>query len=105
MIRKTFFELLSSKPQPWQTDSGLETPPNSTLVHHGMSHVNHCYDYLRQAIMCSGDMTLEWAIEESDGIRREVDGWGIPHRQCKDWALIWDYMVEHHAPNNRPSIS
>jgi hypothetical protein len=105
MMRKTFFEVLSSKSQRSQSDPKLESPPDLRSFHHEMGHINHCYDYLRQAIMCSGDMTLEWAIEESDGSRRQVDGWSIPHRQCKDWTMIWDYMVEHHATNNNTSIA
>lgn len=48
-------------------------------------HVYHCLDYLRQAISCAGDMTLEWPREEADGRRFAVDGWGIEH-QCVDWV-------------------
>lgn len=48
-------------------------------------HVEHCFDYLRQAVMCAGDMSLEWPRTESDGRRFAVDGWGIPH-QCKSWV-------------------
>jgi Mycotoxin biosynthesis protein UstYa len=32
-----------------------------------MDHMNHCFDYLRQSIACSGDMTMEWPRTEPDG--------------------------------------
>lgn len=50
-------------------------------------HVYHCFDYIRQALMCAGDMTVEWPREEADGSRVAVDGWGIKH-QCKDWVSL-----------------
>src|ERR1700761_6834856 len=49
------------------------------------SHVYHCIDYIRQGLMCAGDMTVEWPREEEDGRRFAVDGWGVTH-QCKDWV-------------------
>lgn len=48
-------------------------------------HVHHCFDYLRQGLMCAGDLTLEWPREEADGSRFAVDGWGITH-ECKSWV-------------------
>ena len=48
-------------------------------------HVHHCFDYLRQTIMCAGDMSMEWPRTEADGRRVAVDGWGIPHT-CKSWV-------------------
>ncbi|KAI7125822.1 hypothetical protein D0869_15517, partial [Hortaea werneckii] len=30
-------------------------------------HVFHCFDYIRQALMCAGDMTIEWPRVEADG--------------------------------------
>lgn len=60
-----------------------------------MDHMNHCFDYLRQSIACSGDMTMEWPRTEADGRRFAVDGWGIPH-ECKNWGNIMEYMNETH---------
>jgi len=48
-------------------------------------HIFHCFDYIRQALMCAGDLTIEWPREEPDGRRFAVDGWGIPH-ECKSWV-------------------
>jgi len=76
-------------------------------------HVFHCLDYLRQGVMCVGDMTIEWPREESDGRRFAVDGWGVQH-QCKSWVsetshnlsfvtdmhqdAIMNYMETHRSP-------
>ena len=49
------------------------------------SHVGHCIDYIRQGIMCAGDMSLETPREEPDGRRIAVDGWGMQH-VCRSWV-------------------
>lgn len=50
-------------------------------------HVFHCFDYIRQALMCAGDMTIEWPRVEEDGSRFAVDGWGVTH-ECKSWVSV-----------------
>lgn len=55
------------------------------LLKHQEDHVYHCFDYIRQALMCAGDMTVEWPRTEPDGRRFAVDGWGIEH-ECKSWV-------------------
>lgn len=57
-------------------------------------HILHCFDYLRQAIRCAGDMTLEWPRTEADGRRFAVNGWGIQHK-CRDWDTMADYVEQH----------
>ncbi|KAH8798664.1 hypothetical protein F5884DRAFT_140348 [Xylogone sp. PMI_703] len=49
-------------------------------------HVNHCFDYLRQAIMCSGDISLESVRNGS------VDGWNTKH-QCRDYEAIKEFAT------------
>jgi len=66
------------------------------------SHLNHCFDYLRQTIQCGGDMAMEWPRTEPNGQRFAVDGWGIPH-ECKNWGQITDYMAEHHFEHSTVS--
>ena len=51
-----------------------------------------CLDYLRQAILCAGDTTLEWArssYEEDD-----FNGFGFEH-QCKDYAEIRNWAEQY----------
>lgn len=43
-------------------------------------HVEHCFDYLRQGIVCAGDATLEGP----DPGRRSLSGYGTVHR-CRAW--------------------
>jgi len=57
------------------------------LLRRQEDHVFHCFDYIRQALMCAGDMTIEWPREEADGRRFAVDGWGITH-QCRSWVSL-----------------
>ncbi|KAK1070475.1 hypothetical protein LTR12_008738 [Friedmanniomyces endolithicus] len=61
-------------------------------------HVWHCFDYIRQALMCAGDMTVEWPRTEEDGRRFAVDGWGVTH-ECKDWDAIMAFMKEKSVAN------
>ncbi|KAL8920390.1 MAG: hypothetical protein Q9208_006271 [Pyrenodesmia sp. 3 TL-2023] len=63
----------------------------------GSPHTAHCFDYLRQALMCFGDMTLEGARVEEDGSREHVDGWGMEH-QCRSWDSVIDWTVRHKGP-------
>ncbi|PHH65556.1 hypothetical protein CDD81_1991 [Ophiocordyceps australis] len=61
-------------------------------------HINHCFDYLRQAIMCCGDLTLEWpsAMHNSS---TSFDGWGIAHK-CRSWHQALQWTSLHKAPHN-----
>jgi hypothetical protein len=58
-------------------------------------HLTHCFDYLRQGLMCNADMSLEWPRTEKDGRRFAVDGWDIPH-ECKNWDEVMEFMEENH---------
>lgn len=49
-----------------------------------VNHINHCFDYLRQGIMCAGDMSIEGAA--SDGLNA-VDGFDQLHT-CKSWVIM-----------------
>ncbi|KAI9163195.1 Oxidase ustYa [Paramyrothecium foliicola] len=58
-------------------------------------HLNHCWDYLRQTIMCNADVTLEWRkYNEQVGT-----GWGYQH-QCKDWDAIIAWAERYRHTNN-----
>lgn len=52
-----------------------------------MKHVNHCFDYIRQGIMCAGDMPIEGAAKMAEGESHvdRVNGYG-GHHQCKNYA-------------------
>jgi hypothetical protein len=48
-------------------------------------HIAHCFDYLRQGILCAGDSTLEGNNSATyPGV--EIP-WGTAHR-CVDWEAL-----------------
>ncbi|PMD42925.1 hypothetical protein L207DRAFT_422686 [Hyaloscypha variabilis F] len=74
------------------------------LIEPSMMHVYHCFDYIRQALMCAGDLTLEWPRTEKNGQRFAVDGWGVSH-QCKSWVCQLSVLLvlSLTARNRKPS--
>ncbi|KAK1691142.1 hypothetical protein BDP55DRAFT_524121, partial [Colletotrichum godetiae] len=57
---------------------------------HDMDHLGHCFDLLRQVIMCRPDLTIEVANVVVDG----VTGFDTEH-QCIDWAQLMDWMEKN----------
>ena len=59
-------------------------------------HAAHCFEYLRQSLMCSADSSLEPA----ENARAGFLGWGF-QRQCRDfrslmvWAETWRAFDAH----------
>lgn len=67
----------------------------TTRHSHDLStHLDHCFDYLRQLLMCDLELTYEAARVDMDGERRAADGWGTVH-QCKDWSAINSWMLKN----------
>ncbi|KAJ4421056.1 hypothetical protein N0V82_003960 [Gnomoniopsis sp. IMI 355080] len=60
----------------------------------GRGHEYHCIDYIRQSIMCAGDMTLDYAEVQEDGTRRGFSGANSTH-QCRDWDAIVSWAEEN----------
>lgn len=58
-----------------------------------LRHLAHCFDYIRQSILCAADTTIE-------GSTNYGEGWGARH-QCKDieaikaWANDNSVLLEH----------
>ncbi|KAF2006925.1 hypothetical protein P154DRAFT_558871 [Amniculicola lignicola CBS 123094] len=77
----------------------LSTHYESPLLSNPISmpwHINHCYEYLRQAIMCAGDVALEGASttfpdKEGGEDRGGSDGWDAKH-VCKDYSQVINYL-------------
>jgi len=72
---------------PNDTSSNFDGGPK-----HGFWHVQHCLDYLRQAIQCAGDTALEWPVVV-DGKSLFV-GWETPH-QCRSYDAAWTFVDQH----------
>jgi hypothetical protein len=64
--------------------------PNRTEYDEYSQHILHCVDYLRQAVMCTADMTLVSTNHDLEFDRS-------PARQCRDfeavtgWVMKWRY--------------
>jgi hypothetical protein len=53
-------------------------------------HVNHCLNYLRQAILCNGDTTLEPSFLyrlKNGKYAPAAHGTGVVH-ECRDWTAV-----------------
>jgi hypothetical protein len=73
-------------------------------AHVNFNHIPHCFDYIRQGLMCSADTTLEFAKMDEHGQRiRNVDGWGAEH-QCRDWDAILKWSEDHRTDNSKAII-
>ena len=57
---------------------------------HDSVHTNHCFDYLRQAILCNVDMTLEGG---SPGNPTGTNGFGHAH-VCRNYLEVIDWIEE-----------
>ncbi|KAJ7440291.1 hypothetical protein B0H11DRAFT_1827955 [Mycena galericulata] len=53
-------------------------------------HVNHCFDVLRQSLMCKADTTL-MPVGVSSNQTAPVT------RRCRDWAQLRDFVDSNHA--------
>lgn len=73
----------------------LSYPGNGTGTDH---HMNHCLTYLREAILCHADTTLERSTVFVDA-KGEKDhgatGMGMIHK-CRDWVQVRDYVEKHY---------
>ncbi|KAI0415964.1 hypothetical protein F5X98DRAFT_376343 [Xylaria grammica] len=78
----------------------LESPPatdlgavpdfeNTTSTRIAPFHIRHCFDYLRQAIMCAADTNLEVLDHET----HLTNGWGQP-KICRDYDRIFAWAEQ-----------
>ncbi|KAM7207792.1 protein of unknown function (DUF3328) domain containing protein [Naviculisporaceae sp. PSN 640] len=66
----------------------------------GAWHVAHCFEYLRQTIMCCGDVALEGQATTFPPGWVGSDGWDAKH-VCKDYSEILDYLDENRVNDDR----
>ncbi|CAD6588940.1 MAG: hypothetical protein ASARMPREDX12_003543 [Alectoria sarmentosa] len=81
-IRRAFYSDSATEDGLEAFDLGKERKP----------HVAHCFDYLRQGILCSADSSIEPAVDTVNGFL----GAGFP-RQCRDFKELKDWAEEHRA--------
>lgn len=64
-------------------------------------HVEHCFEYLRQAISCGGDLVIEGSspIKVGKGHATSVTGWGVEH-ECIDFERLRQFQIDQEAKYN-----
>lgn len=61
-------------------------------------HLTHCFDYVRQSVMCCGDVALEGQQTTFPKGFDGSDGWDAKH-VCKDYSQVYDYLESNRADN------
>ncbi|KAM7190179.1 protein of unknown function (DUF3328) domain containing protein [Rhypophila sp. PSN 637] len=79
----------------WAAKDGL---PHSHVAR--PSHVRHCIDYLRQALMCHADTNLEPIIPELGG----ASGFGSEHK-CRGFWRVKEFVGEWAVVEKGPPIA
>ncbi|KAF6844327.1 hypothetical protein CMUS01_01202 [Colletotrichum musicola] len=70
--------------------------PEGTEGAEGGWHLQHCFEYLRQAILCAGDVALEGTQTTFPPGFTGSDGWDAKH-VCKDPKQVYDYLDGNRA--------
>lgn len=87
MLRKNYYELAMDDERR-HTDTHRRQLDEQKQLHE--KHIIHCFDYLRQSIMCAADSTLE----RMDPKTVTTDGWGTTH-QCHDYDALFKWSEDH----------
>lgn len=60
------------------------------------THIEHCFDYIRQVLMCHADLSLEhrWHSPDEAPDNDAVNGWDVVH-QCRDWNAVVSFVEEN----------
>ncbi|KAF2163210.1 hypothetical protein M409DRAFT_26254 [Zasmidium cellare ATCC 36951] len=64
------------------------------MWHFTPSHMRHCFEYIRQELMCAADSSLEPWQDEVGG----ATGWNV-QRQCRDYDYLKDFAEKWRADN------
>lgn len=67
---------------------------NASLEFVDERHVRHCFDYLRQSLMCAADTTLE----PVDPVLGGVTGWGVV-RNCRRYNDLKSWAEDRRVSN------
>ncbi|KAJ5503315.1 hypothetical protein N7463_006189 [Penicillium fimorum] len=65
---------------------------------HSHNHVDHCFRYLRQSLLCCGDTALEGQDPNTDALG--TDGTGAVHI-CKDFDVIRSWADSNRIVNTK----
>ena len=59
---------------------------------HSTQHVHHCFNYLRQLVLCEADATLEPTAPGGDSRSAYPTG----ERTCTDWEHVYEIAEKNH---------
>jgi hypothetical protein len=63
-------------------------------MHLDTNHMTHCFDFLRQTIMCAADSNLEKVdVVGKNGLKGST-GWGF-ERQCRNYDSLVKWVEEN----------
>jgi len=80
----------------WSMHQVLFSVSRGDAVVDDYPHIRHCFDYLRQSLMCASDTTLEPVDTNLGG----VTGWDVS-RSCRNYEQLKDWAKAHRASNER----
>jgi hypothetical protein len=98
-MREEFFAQLHNR----STLVGMEVDLNKeeyTTEEIRLIHLAHCYDYLRQVILCHMDMTIEYPT--GNGVAKgTISGYEVPHQCVKRVSTLFQPHVEKKRRDRR----
>ncbi|KDR77495.1 hypothetical protein GALMADRAFT_39415, partial [Galerina marginata CBS 339.88] len=71
---------------------GLVTDPK--ILKSKLAHDNHCFQFLRQSILCKADDSLITSRSNNQSLSQS--GFGATHR-CRNWAQLRQFVLENEA--------
>ncbi|KAI1409258.1 hypothetical protein F5Y13DRAFT_193498 [Hypoxylon sp. FL1857] len=83
-----YYDALMSPPLANLTD--IPDFDNSTATRIAPFHIRHCFDYIRQALMCAADTSLEVLDQET----HLTNGWGQP-KQCRNYEQVFAWAERY----------
>jgi hypothetical protein len=72
---------------------GLVTDPE--ILSHKIGHDNHCFQFLRQSILCKADTSLV-PVPTNRNVSLASMGFGSTHR-CRDWGRVRQFVFDNVA--------
>ena len=86
-LRRIYYATVAESQEAAQEEHTLASFDNGV---ERTEHADHCFEYLRQALMCNADSSLE----PFEGRQAAFPGMGFP-RQCQDYAALKLYAEKY----------
>jgi len=83
-----------------ETFAAMSSNRTDKMPAEGPWHLAHCFDYLRQSIMCCGDVALEGEQTTFPPGMRGSDGWDAKH-VCKDYGQVLAHLEAKRADDEK----